>query len=479
MELLGVEKFVALRGVLGCPLIDVPSEFFSEIDDSEILEIVAHDDNLTIPNSLLYHLPKSETYSLKELKNYKEYDIRLNFEAWRVLAFNNSRLHAGRLAQCVSILMTNPDGVTRKTMKSLISNSEKNIHKWIQQLVKEKVIYIENNHGNEILKFNFDIIERIKKFPDDVFTRNEASALNSVQQTTHSNNNETVAIATKKNGSPKLANGVIQQAEKTIKERGNVIPVKDLQASLMLESDTMELLVDELAGRLDYQIHQLNSKPNIIEYIGEMNTRFVKNDMIDFLIDMCRASRIFLMSELPKDIKKMKVSLQLDDERFLDILEDNNFSIIEIRSKYISSEFVMFSDTVSDTDFELINMIEKAKAKVVKYFRTKVKYTFLKNVYLNAFDNNYLPYLKERVLYFYRYITSQMEYNDYYFHLSQNHLLNMNFITFIKCVPLRLEFQFIKIVTEIAKKNRKLKGSIDLSIALRILRIFQAKLLKS
>lgn len=452
MELLDAEKFVALRGILGCPLADVPSKFLNAVDSSEILEIVVHDDNLTVPDSLLYNLPKSKTYSLKELKSYTDYDVRMNFEAWRALAFNNSRLHAGRLAQCVSVLMANPHGVTRKTIKGLIPNSEKNIHKWVQQLAKENVICIENVNGSEILKFNFDLIEKANKLP--------------AQPTTHPKDNDATVTTTKDYGKAKVTNEIVQQAEKVIKEHENIMPIRDLQESLMLEPETAELLVDKLGERPNYQVHMLNGKYDKIEYIGEMNTMFATNDMVDFLIDMCRASRILVMSELPKDIKKMKASLQLDDERFLDVLEDSDFSIIEIRSKYISSEFVIFSDTVSDTDFELINIIEKAKAKVVKYFRTKVKYTFLKNVYLNAFDNNYLPCLKERVLHFYKYIVSQMECSSYYFYLNSAKLLDMDFTTFIRCVPLRLEFQFIKIVSEIAKKNRKLKSSVDLPISL-------------
>lgn len=453
MELLEVEKYVALRGVLGCPLDELPSALINQITDSKILAIVSHEDNLKVPDSLQHNIPETPFYKLAELSTFKGYDIRLFFERWRMLAFNNSKIHAGSIANFVSLLMNHPEGIKRRIVKLEVPNAAKNIHKWIVQLKKEKLIRIEVENGEETFFYNYDTINNAKIGAEPVSNIK-------TRQSIKVKNEEPEPEMEKIEFSYELVNS----ASKVIKEHENGMPIKSIRTFFRLDPDVLNELIKSFDNMKEFEVIRYGESPTKIKYVGgtETSNTYVENDVVNFLVDMCRTVKIILISELPKDIKKMKTSMRIEDDKFLDILEDNGFSILEIRSKYINPEFVVFFSDISENDPDLISTVNKAKAKVLKHFKIKVKFTFLKNMYLNSFDNNFLPSLKQRVYHLYKFIAQEIDKNNGYFCFNQQCILNMNFLSFIKCVPLRLDFQFIKIVLEIAKKNKKIKNAIDL-----------------
>lgn len=466
MILLETEKLIIKCGVLGCPLNKVPTNLLGELGHSKIIEIVLHSDNLTVPDSVSNNIPAIPVFSLDELDSYEGYDARIKTEVWRRIVFKNSNLHSGRLAHLISILMQHPEGLSDKEIREKTPESTKSFKKWMKLLKKEDIIHTYNkNNGTEYLKFNFSILDEDYDLEHDILrtTQRKNKEPTNIQPkpqiSTKIEHNEPTNIQPKPQISAKITDEDIKKIRDFLMAYKNGVKVSSISRFLKIDQSLATKITEIFSSDPNYEV-KVNNKvdPPVtkIKYIGELETDFLGGEIVNFILDMCRAERILILSDLPKDVKDMKTKAEISDEKFVEILEDNGFRIIEIRSKFINSEFVAFSDSVENDDPTLFSMIEKAKNRIQKYFKTKVKYTFLKNMYFSSLDNNYSSSLKERILYFYRFICEQMKSNDDFFYFNTDSLLNMNFLSFIKCIPLRGDFQFIKTIFNIVKMNRNI-----------------------
>lgn len=434
MGLLDVEKFVLYKGILGCPLRELPDNLVHEIDKADALEIVEAEDSLGIPHSLI-NASAPNTYNINEIDSKGDFVIRPKHEAWRKIVFNGKNIHSGNMAAFCTLAIQHPEGLTKRFVKSRIPSSEKNLSKWIRRLEKANVLHMEMASDDaEIIKFNYDLIER--QGEPGVVAAMPAS------RSTLKRSSETLAT-----------DETVERAMEAIKDYPNGMPTRRLRALLNASDGVLKAVIGRFRTMEDFQVVENNGKPLKIMFTGTIKTKYIDAEIVEFLLDMCRSLRVIVLSEQPKELKKMKVAMGIGDERLTEILEDNDFKIIEIRSKYLNSDFVVFSPQVDDTDEELIAAITRAKSKMARYFRTKIKNTFFKNIYFTSFDNNYSPHLKERVMCFYRYIAEQMKNNAMFFFFSNETLLEMNFFSFIRSVPLRTDLHFIEIMTQVGKRS--------------------------
>lgn len=477
MRLLEVEKFIAKCGVLGCPLDSIPKHLLDEISQSKIIEIVLHSDNLVIPDSIMHNIPVIPVFSIDEINEYKKYDARIKIEIWRRIVFKEAKLHSGRLAHFISILMNNPDGLPAREIREQVPDAGKSFSKWVKLLKNEGIIHTSIGEDEiQHITFNFDVINDIQLDTPSQSSRssNSRKSSDSARTATPIKSPSTpIKSSIKPSNTPvkpqklpkstELTEEHIDKAISLLKQHKDGLKDTSIGKLLNIDMSLLPKIIEIFKRNSDFEVKVKNNvNPPLIKikYIGTLETEIVGNEIVDFILDMCRAERIIILSDLPKEIKNMKTSAEINDEKFMEILEDNGFVIVEIRSKFISPEFVVFSDSVEEDDPMLLHMIEKGKNRIQKYFKTKVKYTFLKNMYFCSLDNNYSPYLKERLLYFYGFVCEQMKCNNNFFCFDAKSLLNMNFLSFVKCIPLRGDFQFIKTISEMLQMNKTIDGGI-------------------
>lgn len=438
-----VENFIINRGINGCPLLEIPTDLLAQINDSIALEIVKHENNTDFPTSLIVKTPPEQVFTLNQISsNFDGFDIRFTFEMWRRVIFRTQKFHSAPIIKFIQILFENPEGVTKEQAELLLGNSKKRVPEWSEGLHKAKILDINNG----IIKYKFDWVNGSTELPDDLFTSPSYCVTKQ----------SAIDLGFLPNNS--ISKKRMVDAEKEIKGHDKGVELRVLKKKLNLNVKEVNGLVDELKSRDNYVVGKDHSVTKV-SYLGELGNSYIDPTMINYLIDMCTATKIFMLSDLPKDLKKLKNTMNLEEVQFISILEDYQFNIIEIRSKYINSEFVVFASFVEGDDADLLLAFEKAKSKISRNFYIKVKTTFLKNIYLNSFDNNYSPFLKERVKIFYKFILSEMKNNQNYFCLNSETLLNMSFSSFVKCVPFRSDFQFFKIAFDASKRLKKLENS--------------------
>lgn len=426
MRLLDLEIYVAKKGVLGCPLTEIPKELFSEFERTKMVEIVLHEDNLEMPIMLVSQSATTKLYRLKDLESYEGYDARLNFDSWRVVIFNGTNIRSTKLAKCCMLLIEHPEGLDRNFIEKSIPAVKSDLSFWMSQLKSSNAIIIERKGNKQIFKYNFDMLKKERELLPDIYseTNNEPLISNPVSK----------------------ANEAVNKKEAEEKED---LVSRVLKTPLSQDIKEARQNADEIA----------KTEPSD----GGINksTELVNTDTLDQIVNLCKIANILVLSELPKQIKKLKAGMKITEDEFLETLEDNGFKVIEIRSKYISTEYIVFPETINEKDALILKVVDRLKKKITNYFKVKVKLTFLKNTQLNSFDNNYVTNLKVRVMYFYEYLVVQMKKNGGCFYFNLESLLDMNFVSFIKCVPLRLDFQFLKIATEFIKKTGKEAGALQ------------------
>ena len=124
----------------------------------------------------------------------------------------------------------------------------------------------------------------------------------------------------------------------------------------------------------------------------------------------------------------------------------------------MNPDYVAYLDGVNENSIELLSAFDKAKSKIVRYFKVKVQNFFMRNSFLTSFDNHFSAFLNERVLILYKYVTSIMNRFDGFFLFNKDIVLQMDFYSFVKIILLRLDFQFLEICG-LASENHEL--SVD------------------
>lgn len=439
MSLSEVEKFVFHRGLLGCNLTEIPNNLLAQIPTAETLEIVHAKNSESIPQSINDPTYSSvEYFTLDQIQDLENYVIRPRAVSWKKVLFDGRNLHSGNIAMVCSLLLKHPEGLTRKELKSQIPNSEKSISKWLRLLAETGTIFIKTNEEfQEFIYFNFDLFDNIGKAREKI----EPEASSNLKR---SKNISNIVVD----------QDMIEKAIDAVKDHPNGIPIKSLKMFLNANDQAMKVVIEKFKAMENYEVVENNGTPQKIQFSIPFKSEYANAETINFLVDMCKSFKIILLSEQPKELKKLKAAMGIDDLKLIEILEDNEFKTIEIRYKYMNSDFVLFSSDVEETNSFLIETFEKAKMKIGRYFKNKVQNTFFKNISLTAFDNNYSPCLEERIRYFYNFILNQMKKNNMYFVFTNEILLEMPFLTFVKAVPLRVEFQFIEIMIAVLKYKK-------------------------
>lgn len=429
MGLLDVEKFVFYKGILGCPLKEIPDNLMHEVGEADTLEIVGSDDL-----DSLYSLANgsSNTYNVNDIDPEGNFTIKPKYEAWRKIVFNGRNIHSEKITTFCTLAIQHPEGLTKKFVKSRIPNSEKSLSKWIKKLEEADVIYTElASNGVEVIKFNYNLIEKPREIEN-------ATAMPAPKAKT-------------KQSSELDIGEMIEKSVEAIRDYPEGMPIRRLRAFLNASSNVLKAVIRKFRDMEGFKVIEKNNTPSKIMFTGAIKTEYIDVEMVKFLLDICRSLRIIVLSEQPKELGEMKFAMGIGDGKLMEILEDNNFKVIEIRHKYINSDFVVFSPDVEDNDEELITAVMWVKDKMARYFRAKIKGIFFNNIYLISLDNNYSPHLKERVMYFYRYVIEQMKNNTMFFFFSNETLLNMSFFSFVRCVSLRTEFHFIEIMVQVGR----------------------------
>lgn len=449
MALNDLEKFIFYKGVLGCSLDKVPSDLLRQLDEANTLEIVDSSVTMRYPSSLKdLHFCMAGTYSLNKCMEYHRYVLKPKIDAWRSIVFLGKPLHSGLLAAFMSIIMQNPDGVDKKYVKSCVAGCEKNMSKWLRNLSEHNIIRVVSRSAeHETIFFNKDLIE------DRNVTYLEKGNLNKTYKMI-AKKNEKQMLDTLPGSSLKARNmeiqEVLEKAISAIKDHQHGIPVKSLKVWLSINDEEMVDLLEIISSMDGFQIIKNDNVPVKIIYKTMIDLSGISEDAKTFIIGICRTYRMFLLSEQPKELKTFKNSANISDEEFLKIMEKNQFTILEIRYKYMNSDYLIYRSDIDDNNEDLIDLLEKAKNKIARYFKVKVQNIFFRNSFLTTFDNHYTPFFKERMLVLYKFICQQMEKHAGLFFLNNNSILDINFYSFVRVVPLRLEFQFLEIISEIA-----------------------------
>ena len=473
MRLSELENFVIHKGIMGCPLDTVPVHILNQFNDSKALEIVKHDPKCDFPASFLEKTPDSDVFQLQQLKSYKDYDIRFKFEMWRRVVFKGLKLHSNGMSRLIHFLIQNPEGASRNEIYQNLTYHMKRMNEWTDRLTENNIVRVKN----DFYTFNFDWIDGECELPDDLFTSaaycitfKQAHDLGLLEEIPErikkpedkkATKTKEMSILNKMQLSRILSPEKLNKIEDVIKEYDHGVELHVLRKKLKMNRTETNDLVNNLKKRKNFQVIGSGKNSDMISYLGEMNSVYYDAEEINFLIDICRTARVFILSELPNEISKMKNAMNLDDQAFIPMLEDQGFTIIEIRSIYVNPQFVVFSNSVESDDPLLLEVFEKAKNNVSNIFKSKIEMTFLRNAYMSALDNNFSSSFQERVDLFYKFILSQIKINNGYFYLNNSSLLKMKFSTFVQCVPLRSEFQFLSIARDAAKRYKSLKSTLD------------------
>jgi len=449
MELQELEKFVFYKGVLGCSLNVVPKELLEQIPHANHLEIVEKDVCQAYPisiNDSSYNNVK--TYKIDELNNYEDYWIRPKSESWKKIVYNGRNLYSGNINSFVSLAMQHPEGIVRSTLKGKLPNFDsKSYSKFMKMLEEMNVMHKKLNEENqEIIVFNREIIENQQRCEPEPKRIPKTGETNGKSQ------------KAKPRYAPKIDevdDQMIEKAKEAINDHPNGMPLKSLKMFLNVSDGVVNGVAEKFRSMENYNVVKKPNSSTKIIYTGLMKLDYADKEAVESLVDMCKSLKIILISEQPRELRNLKAAMGINDEKLIEILDDSGFKIIEIRCKYINSDFLLFSSEVDEHDSSLLELFEKAKSKIARYFRLKVQRTFLANNSLVPLDNNYSPSLNERIAYFYKYIVQQMKKNKMFFYFTAESLMDMDFFTFIRLVPLRTEFHFVETMAAVTKENGK------------------------
>lgn len=416
MAFTDLEIFVFSRGLLGCRLKEIPTNLLGQFSRSPNLEIVQSRICTSFPTSINEeHFANSKRYTLTEAKDPNNFSMKPTVEAFRRVIFGGKAIHSGILSAFVSYLIQSPTGIERTDIKNLIPGSEKNISKWIKVLSMQEIIYLSDS--GRIIHFNRSIID-----PHAVRLASTSVPV-------------------------ELEPEMLTNAKSIIRDHENGIPYDSLKSLLQAEDSVMQEIITNLESQGSYKLLESSEARKII-YMNENNSK------INILLSICHSLRLFLLSEQSKELKQFKKEVDMTDEHMVEILEDKGFKVIEIRYKYMNSDFLVYDNGVDEDSDEFRDLVEKAQSKIARYFKHKIQATFLRNPVMTVLDNNYCPILKERVMVFYKFISAKISKTNGFFYLCVNSLKTMDFHSFIKIVPLRAEFQFLEIMTEVVKNEK-------------------------
>lgn len=177
------------------------------------------------------------------------------------------------------------------------------------------------------------------------------------------------------------------------------------------------------------------------------------------LLKYVRDRGVVLLSECKSEIEKICPGVfAAGESRFLDFFEENDFEIMEIRSKYISAEFIIADSNVPKECEAFTAAVGRAEQKIARLFYETIRSAFLVGKNFAVIDNGYAFELRERVRLFYDYVREQMRENDSRFLFDRRALGRMSFSVFVACVPLRYENLLAEAMICVAERRGPIPG---------------------
>jgi HTH-like len=469
-----IVRTLASFGLYGKPLNELSETQISVIRGSEYAEVVLKEQVESLKEKFHFEtLSGNQIANVSKLKPADKYVVRLSSTGWRRIIMKGLNISGFGYYQIMSeILMKGC--LSRSELRKLVSDPNHSFSKWLKKLQSCNILRATNKDNEEFYSYiepgdenitaeqpfiNSEPLLKQQSLSQNTTPKRQANKISNISASQPSKRQKSTPKKQVFDPETFLANNM-----EMIKSYDNGILLETLKNETHLNDEQIENLTDYVSEGKEsmLEIVELNDGKAII-YIQEICAKNIDSETLQKLVECGREWKIFLLSEKRSDLKKIAPTLfQKNDEVALEIFEENGFGAVEIRSKYISPEFVIFISEIEKDDENLHQYLQKTKAKVHRYFKDKVKNIFYKNTYLNSLDNGYIPELKSRIKVFYEFIMSQLTADKKFFILDTKALLEFKMLPFLSCIPIKTEHFLIEIVIDISC-NTNSELSSDLS----------------
>lgn len=500
---------LASYGIFGRVLSDVPEDIINMAGQAGIGEIVDKDvvEQLKTGKWSTDKLGISISEYISEPTGSKsDLVIRLKTQEWREFVLGNNFKDSKPIFLFSSLIFCSPDGFLSSQAKNeLVIPGERNrLNEWVKKLREKDLISVETVESDILYKYNYEKFnENIKNKNNNENIKNKNNENIKNKNTSNGNNNSIGNIKRFKNNSNSLNLSISDVPINGISENiNNLFPnLEDIKS--FIDSRTEIFKLDTLIDKCNINDNLIDNSNNLnindsndsidnnaicnklISYQKIFNCRIFKDidgsyyvinknittEQIDeIIIKTFEKEKVVLLSEQIDRIIQIKPSAFTGGiAKFLAFLENMGFFVVEITSKFISAEYIIFKDKESTENMLLYeHLLEKAKLKIGEAFKNKLKQTFYKNTFFSYFDNGYISALKVRVRTFYNYILRNIGENVLKdgkgFVFDQNALMKMEMNVFLTLIPLKYENLVPELVNSIIDNYKN--NSNDENIAM-------------
>ena len=162
--------------------------------------------------------------------------------------------------------------------------------------------------------------------------------------------------------------------------------------------------------------------------------------------EFIKAKRVVSLTDERDTLKKLYPSaFNSDCELFIKQLEQNGLKVVEIEAKYTPWEFIIHCEDVSEDDSEYQRVLTEVKERMIKKYKKKVWQQFFLTNQGKIEDNGFITSKASRAEIFLKFMFEKLARNGNQLFFARQALMEMDFLTFVSCIPLRHEWILVAV----------------------------------
>lgn len=437
MDKTSIEYKLAKLGIFGMAMNEVEDAIIFEAVEKNIAEILTIQDANKLRECIVRNEHEnSYKGDVKLIKDDPEYYIRMKTPVWRSYMMKGNYKNSLMLFTLTSLVFTNSDGMSKERLKKESGVPSKSFTGCLTKLVDRHILYYKDGryyyNEEEVVK-KTDI--ETQKERQDIKEKEKSGVVKNKAEMLYPStiiNKELITEPFNFNTEAQKRVKMENECKKIIEDSTEVMRFEDLKTKLAISEEEIRDILDTIRNECRFNTYEDTFGAWHVIPAGVST-----EERTNIILDIMNMLEIVLFSDWKVTFRSIYPELFAKKRNIIfNFFEKNNFVVLEIFSKSTPSEIVIYKPELSKESKNFIEVYKKGVSKIGHCFKEKIMRNFLRNPNFASFDNMYDPMIKNRVKVFYAYADEQIKKKDNAFVFDRESLLEMDMLSFSKCIQL-------------------------------------------
>ncbi|KAI4291429.1 hypothetical protein PAPHI01_0703 [Pancytospora philotis] len=462
------EYLLIAYGIDGRPLCDVPAHVAKNLAASGLAELTAVSDLPLLRQDYLRTDVENclDTRSIEDVAERSNFVLRLKAPEWRRLVLRNKLRNMAYYFSITSYLITRQRRATLKDICAHCSVSAKTAQRAIKKLLEDKTLICEAQDGAAVYFYNTAIvgspeatqgpqihectpsaaekqkavrIARVDKEPKNGSTSVSGGGLPSREPEKRGVEAQAGVQGTPSKRPKSLSGARLEEAAeagwKALLASADGLTLSALCAASGLSYEEAERLVKLLQKNHPISVSAEGGGARRVRAITHSKEQ--QQELLRAYID---DKKIIVLSDARGDLQRISpLAFRKGAAALFGFFEASGFNTVELRSRYVPSQFLVAHPCVTKKDPEFIAALRLAEARMAADFSRKIEKCFFKTPALLCYDNGFEPDIGRRVRILYDFLGGELRANGFQLLFDDETLHRMEFLSYCACVPLQRE----------------------------------------